>query len=98
MNFDAVAEKLDGIPHMRVDQGRKIYDHIRAERPANVLEIGTANGVGSSYMAAALEANGAGKVTTLDRTSASYEPGPAVVLGRVGLAHRVDLIRNPDSS
>jgi predicted O-methyltransferase YrrM len=98
MDYEAVADKLDGIPHMTRGQGRKIYDHILATRPTNVLEIGTANAVGTAYIAAALDANGDGRVTTLDRTIARYEPGPHRVLAEVGLARHVELIRNPDSS
>ena len=98
MEYEAVAEQVDGIPHMTREQGRKIYDHIRATRPTSVLEIGTANAVGTSYIAAALEANGDGRVVSVDRTTASYEPGPEKVLAEVGLAHRIELIRNPDSS
>jgi predicted O-methyltransferase YrrM len=90
MEYEAVAFKVDGIPHMTRQQGRKIYDHIRATRPTSVLEIGTANAVGASYMAAALEANGDGRVTSVDRTTAGYQPGPEKVLADVGLAHRVD--------
>ena len=98
MEFDDAAKSLRGIPYMSREQGRRIYDHVRATRPASVLEIGTANGVGAAYMAAALEANGDGRLTSLDRTTASFEPGPVKVLADAGLAHRVALIRNPDSS
>jgi predicted O-methyltransferase YrrM len=98
MDYEAVAAKVDGIPHMTRQQGRKIYDHIRATRPTSVLEIGTANAVGTSYIAAALDASGDGRVTSVDRASARYEPGPRKVLADVGLAHRVELIRNPDTS
>src|SRR4051794_5457152 len=71
MEYEAVAEKLRGIPFLTPAQGRRIYDHVRSERPTNVLEIGTANGVGTSYIAAALAANGEGRVTTLDWTYAT---------------------------
>jgi predicted O-methyltransferase YrrM len=98
MDFEAVAAKVDGIPVMTRKQGRRIYDHIRATRPTSVLEIGTANAVGTSYIAAALEANGDGHVTSLDRMAAQFEPGPQKVLADVGLAHRVELVRNPDTS
>jgi predicted O-methyltransferase YrrM len=98
MRFEAVAEKVDGIPHMTRRQGQQIYDHIRTTKPISVLEIGTANAVGAAFMAAALEANGAGRVTSVDRTSATYEPGPEAVLASVSLAHRVELVTTPDSS
>lgn len=98
MDYESVAEKVDGIPHMSREQGRRIYDHIQATRPEGVLEIGTANAVGSAYMAAALDEVGRGRVTTVDRVGASYSPGPETVLADVGLTDRVELIRVPDSS
>jgi predicted O-methyltransferase YrrM len=98
VEYEEVAEKLRGIPFMSPEQGRTIYDHVRAERPTDVLEIGTANAVGTSYIAAALAANGEGRITTVDRESASYEPGPEAVLAAVGLGDRVERVRNPDSS
>lgn len=98
MDYETVATKVDGIPHMTRQQGRVVYDHICATRPVSVLEIGTANGVGTAYMAAALDQIGEGRVTTVDRSAAPYDPGPEKVLGDVGLADRVDLVRVPDSS
>ena len=47
-------------------QGRIVYDHVRAAQPADVLELGTAHGVGAAYMAAA-----GAKVTTVDFAGAS---------------------------
>jgi predicted O-methyltransferase YrrM len=98
MDYKAVAAKVDGIPHMSRRQGRRIYDHVRATRPASVLELGTANAVGTSYIAAALEENRHGQVTSVDHASASYEPGPEQVVAEVGLGARVELIRNPDTT
>jgi len=51
---------------MSPEQGRIVYDHVRAARPAEVLELGTAHGVGAAYMAAALRDNGAGRLVTVD--------------------------------
>ena len=34
---------------MSPEQGRVVYDHVRATRPAEVLELGTAHGVGAAY-------------------------------------------------
>lgn len=98
MDYDEVRAKVDGIPHMDAAHGKVIYDHVRAVRPAAILELGTANGVSAAYMAAALEANGTGRITSIDRDVADYQPGPVHVLGSVQLQHRVDLIRVPDSS
>ena len=78
---------------MSPEQGRIVYDHVRATRPAEVLELGTAHGVGAAYLAAALEANGDGRLTTVDFEGAAYDPAPGDVLARAGLAHRVDEVR-----
>ena len=60
LRFDGVAAAIAGVPFMSPEQGRIVYDHVRATRPAEVLELGTAHGVGAAYMAAALRDNGAG--------------------------------------
>ncbi len=78
---------------MSPDQGRVVFEHVRATRPREVLELGTAHGVGSAYMAAALEANGAGRLTTVDFQGASYSPSPEEVLARAEVAHRVEVVR-----
>src|SRR3954465_11643360 len=78
---------------MSPQQGRIVYDHVRATRPAEVLELGTAHGVGAAYLAAALEDNGAGRLTTVDFAGAAYEPPPEAVLERAGVAGRVAIVR-----
>jgi predicted O-methyltransferase YrrM len=93
MEFEAVAEAVRGIPFMTPEQGRIVYDHVRESRPAEALELGTAHGVSAAYMAAAMAANGAGHVTTVDHGVAAYEPSPETVLARAGLSDRVTLVR-----
>ena len=78
---------------MSPEQGRVVYDHVRATRPAEVLELGTAHGVGAAYMAAALRDNGAGRLTTVDFAGSSYDPSPEQVLERAGVADRVEVVR-----
>jgi predicted O-methyltransferase YrrM len=78
---------------MSPEQGRIVYDHVRATRPAEVLELGTAHGVGAAYLAAALEDNGAGRLTTVDFAGAAYDPSPEAVLARAGVAARVEVVR-----
>jgi predicted O-methyltransferase YrrM len=78
---------------MSPEQGRIVYDHVRATRPAEVLELGTAHGVGAAYLAAALEDNGAGRLTTVDFDGAAYDPAPEAVLARAGVAGRVAIVR-----
>jgi predicted O-methyltransferase YrrM len=98
MKFDQVADAVRGVPFMTLAQGRAIYDHVIKTRPEQVLELGTAHGVSAAYIAAAMDENGSGHLTTLDRTSAGYEPNPDEVLGRAGLQSRVSVIVRDDSS
>ena len=97
MEFDAVAAAVQGIPFMSPAHGRRVYDHVRRTGAADLLELGTAHGVSAAYMAAALEANGDGRLTTVDHGGAAYDPSPEQVLARVGLSHRVTIVR-ADSS
>lgn len=74
--------------------GRRIYTHLRETRPAQVLELGSAHGVGAAYMAAALDENGSGRLTTVDYSVASFDPRPETLLAEVGLAERVEVVRD----
>ena len=82
---------------MTPELGRRVYDHIRTTRPQEVLELGTAHGVSAAYMAAALEANGQGRLITVDHAGANYDPAPEAVLRRAGLTHRVEIVREHSS-
>jgi predicted O-methyltransferase YrrM len=93
MGFDEVARAVAGVPFMSPEQGRIVYDHVRATRPAEVLELGTAHGVGAAYLAAGLDDNGAGRLTTVDFAGAAYDPSPEAVLARAGVAARVQVVR-----
>jgi predicted O-methyltransferase YrrM len=93
VEFEAVAAAVDGIPYMTPDHGRRVYEHVRANGAVDVLELGTAHGVSAAYIAAALEANGAGHVTTVDHGGAAYDPAPQDLLRGAGLAHRVSIVR-----
>ena len=93
MEFDEVAASVAGIPFMTPELGRRVYDHIAGDWPDRALELGTAHGVSAAYIAAALEANGAGELTTVDHGGAAFDPSPEEVLARAGLAHRVTIVR-----
>ncbi len=77
--------------------GRRVYDHLRQQRIDQALEVGTAHGVSAAYIAAALEANGHGHLTTVDHGAAAFDPSPEQTLERVGLAHRVTIVRKYSS-
>jgi predicted O-methyltransferase YrrM len=98
MEFDAICEKVAGVPYMDAHHGQLIYDYVRATRPACTLELGTAHGVSAGYIAAALDANDHGRLGTVDVARAEYEPGPEMVFGDLGLDHRVAFVRVPNSS
>src|SRR3954453_16907973 len=91
--FDDVVGAVAGLPYMSPAQGRIVWDHIVATRPAEVLELGTGHGVGAAYLAAGLAATGAGRLTTVDYAGAAFDPPPEKVLARTGLADRVTIVR-----
>lgn len=90
----------EGVPHMTPQQGRAVYDHIRSEGVRDVLEIGTAHAVSASYMAAAVEENGGGSVTTIDHANATKarDPSPQAILDGCGVGHLVNRVLVTDSS
>lgn len=98
MRFEEIAEVVRGIPYMRHDQGRRIYEHVLTQRPAEILEIGTAHGVSAAYMAAALDAIGTGHLTTIDSVRAARYYRPESLLDRPGIGQRVTQVRIEDSS
>lgn len=79
-------------------RGEELYDYVRRERPTELLELGFAHGVSTVYLAAALEANGAGRLTSVDLESArERNPSAEEMLQRAGLASRVELVYEPTS-
>jgi predicted O-methyltransferase YrrM len=97
MEFEVVARSVQGIPFMSPSLGRRVYDHIRATRPEQAIELGTAHGVSAAYIAAAMEANGDGHLITVDHRGAAYDPAPEDVLRDAGLEHRVTIVRDHSS-
>ena len=97
MRFQDVERAIAGVPFMTSWQGRRVYDHLRDTGARDVLELGTAHGASAAYMAAAVAANGGGRVTTIDRFH-FQGPSPEETLERAGLRDAVDLVRVPDSS
>jgi predicted O-methyltransferase YrrM len=96
MELEKLARNLAGVPHTDRLRGRRLYEHIRATGAADVLEIGTAHGAGTAYIAAALEG---GHVVSVDHDQAGYtDPTAQEVLSRLGLDGRVTLVKVEDSS
>lgn len=77
--------------------GRQLYDAVREHGCRDVLELGTGHGSSTAYLAAAVAANGGGRVTTVDRHR--FEgPAPEEALERCALAEHVELVRIEHSS
>jgi len=94
MELRTITALLDGVPWITPDEGRRLYEQVRDTRPLEVLNLGTAHGVSAAYIAAALEANGDGHVTTVDHSAAAFtDPTAEELLERVGLAHRVSIVK-----
>ena len=94
MDFDEAARIVEGIPapHTSVSRGRVLYEHIRKNRPRDLLELGTARGGSAVFIAAALEATGTGHLTSVDSTRWQWlDPTPQEVLGKAGLSDWVTL-------
>jgi predicted O-methyltransferase YrrM len=92
----ALAGRLPaGIPPER---GEQLHAFVREHRPASCLELGVAHGVSALYIAAALEANGAGSLTAVDRVQArSRQPLAGDLVEQAGLSGRVDVVYHETS-
>lgn len=88
MEFPEAARIVGGLPlpHTSPKRGRTLYRHIIRNRPQNVLELGTARGGSAVFIAAALQANGTGHLTTVDSLRwKRNDPSPHEVLEKAGL-------------
>ncbi len=86
MTFEDIVRHVGTVPHMPPDRGKLIYEFIRTIRPEAVLELGFAHGTSSCYIAAAMEANGKGKLLTIDHKRAlDREPNISALLEKTGL-------------
>jgi predicted O-methyltransferase YrrM len=79
-------------------RGEELHRFVKEHRFTRCLELGFAHGVGSVYIASALEANGQGTLTSVDIPSAlERKPLASELVERAGLTHRVSLEIDPDS-
>jgi predicted O-methyltransferase YrrM len=94
MKLADVTAIVSGIPHATPAQGKIIYDSIYSNGFKSCIELGFAHGVGSSYIAAALDELGqGGRLTSIDLPFArDRNPAAPDVIARTGLAHYVDFI------
>jgi predicted O-methyltransferase YrrM len=65
MKIDEIKTKVEGIPYMDRTQAETITNIILENNFNNILELGFAHGVSSSYMAGALDELGSGKIPQL---------------------------------
>jgi len=95
MTFERISELVAGVPFISAPNARYLYDLIRRERPARILELGIAHGTATCYMAAALEEIGGGTITAVDLTEAAtwFQPTPEEQLAKTGLSRFVNLVR-----
>jgi predicted O-methyltransferase YrrM len=92
--IEQVEEKFPGLKYMKPVKAAFMRDLIREHNLDNLLEIGTAHGKGTAYLALTQEERGRGHVTTLDRAaSANLSPNAEEVLAGLGVANRVTIIR-----
>jgi predicted O-methyltransferase YrrM len=91
-SFEQVAAAVAGVPFMSPEQGRVIHEHVISTHARDVLELGTAHGVGAAYLA-----SGGAHVTTVDFAGANYHPPPEATLTNAGLLDRVTIVREYSS-
>lgn len=100
--FERVAAAVADVPFMTRDQGRRVYDHLVGTGARDVLDVGTCYGTSAAYMAAAVEANGGGRVITVDSAQFDAEaPTKNWVeqsLTKAGVRDLVELVRIDHSS
>ncbi len=91
--FDEVTDKFRKVPFMKEKQAEYIKFFIKTFGLYNVLELGFAHGESSAYIAAIIEDNGSGKLTTIDKANAIYrEPPIEQVLSDLDLRHWVNVV------
>lgn len=98
MDIQKVFNRVQGLPHMELDQAEEITRIITENRFQNLLELGFCHGVSTCYMAAALDEIGGGTITTIDLESAlENTPGVEMLLKELGLEDGVTVFHEPTS-
>ena len=67
MKPEEVYAKLGDLPHMKLVQGRKLWEHLCEHQVERCLELGFFHGTSSAYIAAALDELGRGSLDCVDR-------------------------------
>jgi predicted O-methyltransferase YrrM len=87
-----VIEIVGNTPHTTHAQGRALYNFVLEHRLTRCLEMGFAHGVGTVWIAAAMQELGGGKVISVDNESAHRRiPSAAELTTKAGLKDYVEL-------
>jgi predicted O-methyltransferase YrrM len=80
-------ELLDGIPHIEPVRARELYNFVLESGSTDILELGTAHGTSTCWMAAALDERSTGNIVTLDLQSEDdvRDPNLRALIPRTGL-------------
>jgi predicted O-methyltransferase YrrM len=95
VDFETVRQLTEGIPFILPENARQLYDIVLQEELEDCLELGFAYGVGSCFIAAALDELGRGHLTSVDLLSEQHWQTPSIeeLLARCGLMHLVTVVR-----
>lgn len=96
-DIESIQSAVEGLPHMSPEEGRRVVEHLRRTGARDILELGTAYGVGTAYLALAAKENG-GRVTTVDRVDVPRTPSSDEVLSRADVVDAVEVVRLEHSS
>ena len=98
MKLELLQRRLEDIPHTTPKKGGVLYNIVLEKKYSECLELGFAHGVGTAYIAGALDELGIGQVTAVDRTGARRRsPRADEVLASLGLQDRAKLVFNESS-
>src|SRR6266568_4410133 len=97
MQFEEIRKFLGDIPFMCPERGQVLYQHIREHNPSHVVELGIGHGVGSCYMAAALQENGQGHLNCVDLVGANFSPSAEELINKAVLSSYVTISREKNS-
>jgi len=99
MKFKDVQSYVEGIPFISSHWAKILYEFILQKRPIECLELGFGHGVSSCYIAAALEENDLGHLTSVDILSAKKWQKPSIeeLLFKTRLQNYVTVIRETTS-
>lgn len=92
MKSPEVIEVVGNTPHTTHAQGQAIYNFIVDKRLHRCLELGFAHGVGTVWIAGAIQEIGGGKVISVDnQTAHARKPSAQEIVAKAGLEEFVEL-------